>query len=84
MSDRVSVSIAIGGTLAADLRDTFIATIADHGLSIEWDGAAFDASQLPANDALRLYAHDVAWGRLDALEAFCVAQGLAFTRWSGT
>ena len=84
MSDRVSVSIAIGGTLAADLRDTFIATIADHGLSIEWDGAAFDASQLPANDALRLYAHDVAWGQLDALEAFCVAQGLAFTRWSGS
>src|SRR3546814_13882239 len=28
-------------------------------------------------------AHEVAWGRLEALEAFCVTHGLPFARWSG-
>lgn len=84
MADRVSVSIAIGGTLAADLRDSFIAIIADEGLSTEWDGPDFDVSHVPTDEALRLYAHEVAWGRLNVLEAFCVAHGLAFSRWSGS
>ena len=28
-------------------------------------------------------ANEVAWGRFDALEAFCVRHCLIFTRWSG-
>ena len=83
MADRVSVSITIGGDLAASERDRFVAIIADEGLSVEWDGPAFDASQLPDDAALTPCAHEVAWGRLDDLEAFCVEQQLPFARWSG-
>ncbi len=83
MADRVSVSIAIGGDLPASQRDKFVETIMCEGLSTEWDGPDSDASQLPSGEALRLYAHEVAWGRLDALEAFCIDQALPFVRWSG-
>lgn len=83
MADRVSVSIAIGGDLSVSECDGLVDLIVDEGLSTEWDGPAFDASQLPCGDALRLYAHEVAWGRLDALEAFCTQQALPFVRWSG-
>src|SRR3546814_10558829 len=27
--------------------------------------------------------HEVAWGRLDGLKAFCLTQALPFVRWSG-
>ncbi|TPG18766.1 hypothetical protein EAH87_11910 [Sphingomonas koreensis] len=83
MADRVSVSITIGGDLAASARDRFVATVAGERLSVEWDGLPFDAAQLPERAALRLYAHEVAWGRLDDLEALCVALALPFVRWSG-
>ncbi|TPG21780.1 hypothetical protein EAH87_04905 [Sphingomonas koreensis] len=84
MSDRVSVSITIGGDLAASARDRFVAAIADEGLSVEWDGPDFDASMLPSDGGpLWLCAHEVAWGRLDDLEALCVELGLPSARWSG-
>jgi len=83
MADRVSVSITIGGDLAASDRDRFVAIIADEGLSVEWDGPNFDVAQLREDGALTLCAHEVAWGRLDDLEAFCVEQRLPFARWSG-
>jgi hypothetical protein len=84
MADRVSVSITIGGNLAASDRDRFVATIAGHGLSIEWNGPVFEAGMLPRNGGPPwLCAHEVAWGRLDALEALCVELGLCFARWSG-
>ena len=83
MADRVSVSITIGGDLAASERDRFVAIIADEGLSVEWDGPEFEATQLPDEGALTLCAHEVAWGRLDELEAFCIARCLPFARWSG-
>ena len=84
MADRVSVTITIGGTLAACQRETLADLIADKGLSIEWDGPPFDASQFPDDVPLMLHAHEVAWGRVETLEAFCVEQGLAFARWSGS
>lgn len=84
MADRVSVSITIGGDLAASERDRFVAAIADEGLSVEWDGPDFDANMLPIDGGpLWLCAHEVAWGRLDALEGLCVDLGLCFARWSG-
>lgn len=83
MADRVSVSITIGGGLAVSQRDRLVELANDQRLSLEWDGPAFDATQLPADGALTLCAHEIAWGRLDDLEAFCVEQRLAFTRWSG-
>jgi hypothetical protein len=57
--------------------------IVDQGLSLEWDGPDFDVSQFPDNGPLLLYAHEVAWGRMDDLEGFCVENGLPFVRWSG-
>src|SRR3546814_11516427 len=55
----------------------------DLGLSTEWDGEPFAADQLACGEPVRLMAHEVAWGRLEALEAFCVTHGLPFARWSG-
>lgn len=83
MADRVSVSIAIGGDLPSSERDKFVETIMWERLCTEWDGPEFDTSQLPSGEPLRLYAHEVAWGRLDDLEAFCINQALPFVRWSG-
>ena len=77
------VSITIGGDLAASDRDRFVTAVADEGLSIEWDGPCFDAAQLPDGEPLRLFAHEVAWGRLDGLEALCLDLALPFVRWSG-
>ncbi len=83
MADRCQAPITIGGTLPASLLDAFIETIRDEGLSTEWDCTGFDASDLPENDALRLMANEVAWGRFDDLEAFCIVHRLPFARWSG-
>lgn len=83
MADRVSVSISIGGDLAATLCDQLVDLIIGEGLSTDWDGPDFDAAQIPTDDALRLYAHEVAWGRLDDLEGFCRDHHLPFVRWSG-
>lgn len=84
MADRCQAAITIGGTLPAALLDPFIETIRNEGLSTEWDGPEFMPTDLPDADALRLMANEVAWGRFDALEAFCIAQALPFTRWSGS
>src|SRR3546814_15518183 len=72
MADRVSASITIGGALAAGLLPDLLAAIANEGLSTEWDGEPFAADQLACGEPVRLMAHEVAWGRLEALEAFCV------------
>lgn len=83
MADRVSASITIGGALPSALLLDFIALIEQQGLSTEWDGEAFTASDLTRNAALELMAHEVAWGRFEELEAFCVRNALPFSRWSG-
>src|SRR3546814_572855 len=83
MADRVSASITIGGALLSALLPDFIALIEQQGLSTEWDGEAFTASDLTGNAALELMAHEVAWGRFEELEAFCVRNALPFSRWSG-
>src|SRR3546814_17647544 len=38
---------------------------------------------MPENAPLSLMAHEVAWGCFEQLEAFCIANGLCFARWSG-
>jgi hypothetical protein len=83
MADRVSASIAIGGTLPRDLLPALAELIAHEGLSTEWGGEPFDLAQLPDDGPLALMAHEVAWGRFEELEAFCVEIGLPFARWSG-
>lgn len=84
MANRVSVSITIGGDLDAVQRDRLVELIAFDGLSTEWEGPAFDAAQMPAEGPLIVCAHEVAWGMLPDLEAFCVAQHLPFALWYGS
>lgn len=83
MADRVSASIVIGGTLTASAYAEIAEIIADEGLSIEWDGAQFEPDHRTFGEPLSLYAHEVAWGRFEELEAWCVENKLAFSRWSG-
>lgn len=83
MADRVSASITIGGILPAALLPDLLAAIECEGLSTEWDGAPFAADQLPTDGPLALMAHEVAWGRFEELEAFCVENCLPFARWAG-
>ena len=83
MTDRVEASITIGGTLPADLYAAFAEVIAGEGLSIEWDGSPFLPEHRTEGEALTLFAHEVAWGRFEDLEAWCVAHHLPFARWSG-
>jgi hypothetical protein len=83
MVDRVSASIEIGGTIASVDYTRLALLIGDEALSIQWDGEDFAPEHRQEGQSLRLYAHEVAWGRFDALEAFCVEQGLPFARWSG-
>lgn len=83
MADRVSASITIGGSLPADQLLDFAAVINDEGLSTDWDGEDFTVSELEPGTALTLMAHEVAWGRFEGLESFCVAARLPFVRWSG-
>src|SRR3546814_13650894 len=82
MADRVSPSITIGGALLSALLPDFIALIEQQGLSTEWDGDAFTASDLTGHAALELLENDVAWGRLAELQAFCVRHAIPSSRWS--
>ncbi len=83
MADRVSASITIGGTLPRSLLPDLAALIAADGLSTEWDGEPFTPAQFPEGVPLELMAHEVAGGRFERLESWCVEHGLPFTRWSG-
>jgi hypothetical protein len=83
MADRVSASIEIGGTIGSSDYFELAALITAEALSIEWDGEPFEPHHHVERQSLRLYAHEVAWGRFDALEAQCRALGLVYVRWSG-
>lgn len=83
MADRVSASIAIGGTANPAQLAQLAAHIADYDLRMDWDGEPFDPADLPKGDTLRLFAHEVPRGIFDDLEQFCCDAGLAYHRWSG-
>lgn len=83
MADRVSASIRIGGALAHESLEDLLAVIADEGLSTDWDGAEFTASDLPSDGPLELMAREVSWGRFETLEQYCITHHLPFARWSG-
>jgi hypothetical protein len=61
----------------------FAALVQAEDLSTEWDVETFTLSMLREGVPLELMAHEVAWGRFDGLESWCIAHGLPFTRWSG-
>jgi len=84
MVDRVSATITIGGLITgAGLRD-LLDLIDVEGLSADWEGEAFSLSDLVEGEPLKVMAHEVAWGRFDELERFCVRESLPFVRWSGS
>ena len=83
MADRVSASIALGGVVTAAQLEELTELINDEGLSTEWGGEPFDASQVTPNEALQLHAHEVAWGMFEELEAWCREHHAPYVRWSG-
>lgn len=83
MADRVSISITIGGQVSLDGFAELAGIIADEGLSTEWDGPEFEPCHRKVGEALCLFAHEVAWGRVDSLETWCAEHSLPFVRWSG-
>jgi hypothetical protein len=83
MADRVSASITIGGVLDVAAYHELAIVIAEEGLSTEWDSATFAPDHRTEDEPLRLYAHEVPWGRFERLELYCANAGLPFARWSG-
>lgn len=82
MADRVYASIRIGGPLAASDFIELARLVASEGLSLEQTDEPFEPDHRVLGEPLRLYAHEVAWGCFVDLEAWCVAKGLSFSRWS--
>lgn len=83
MSDRVDATITIGGPVPADRLEDLLQTIEAEDLGPDWD-ERFESRQ-DLMDHLKagacgaaLYAHEVANGEFDALQAFCVEVGLSY------
>lgn len=83
MADRVSASIAIGGTLPRSLLADLTTIITDHDLRLDWEGVPFSPDDILPDAPIELMAHEVAWGCFPTLEQFCQDYGLAYTRWAG-
>lgn len=83
MADRVSATITIGGVIGQAKLLDLAEIIKAEGLSKDWDGEDLSLSQLVDGEPLKVMAHEVAWGRFDGLEQFCVDEALPFVRWSG-
>ncbi|CAH0356311.1 hypothetical protein [Sphingobium sp. CECT 9361] len=84
MADRVSASIVLGGTMSAADYAELTELIALEGLSIEWDGEPFEPEHRNVGEPLSLCAHEVAFGRFEALEAWCREKRIVYSRWSGS
>lgn len=80
MVDRVSAWITLGGIVSPVIWAALKAAIADEGLSTDWGGEPFDESELVENQALELYAQEVAYGRFANLESLCYLHGIPFVR----
>jgi hypothetical protein len=61
----------------------FCAAVESDGAFTDWEGTAFDPDDLDTSVPLYLADHEVAWGRFDAIETFCVDHGLVFARRAG-
>lgn len=83
MADRVSVSFKLGGTLSGEAWLELVEVIAAEGLSIEWDGPAFEPPHRTVGEPLELFANEVAWGKVEAIETFCQDHGLPYRFWAG-
>ncbi|MBR2171354.1 hypothetical protein [Sphingopyxis sp.] len=83
MADRVSISFKLGGQLTPEAWLALAAVIASEGLSIEWDGPAFEPAHRTVGEPLELFANEVAWGKVEPLETFCQDHGLPYRFWAG-
>jgi hypothetical protein len=83
MADRVSASITLGGKITTSDYDALAEIVVGEALSVEWDGETFELAHRTVGESLGLYAHEVAWGRFETLETWCVEKKLPFVRWSG-
>lgn len=83
MSDRVSATIAIGGVVPAGQFEALLDAIESEALGPDW-GEIFEtraeiAAHIAANtDGVDLYAHEVAAGEFQELQAFCAEYGLVY------
>lgn len=84
MANRVSASIALGGTISPAQFAILCPLIAINDLRMDWDGEPFAPEDLPEDGPLRLFAHDVPWGNFDALEQYCCDERISYVRWSGS
>lgn len=83
MADRVSATIAIGGTISSDVLPKLFEAIGNDDARVDWDGEPFVPEDVPSDGPLELKAHEVAWGCFREIEALCIEHGIAFVRWSG-
>ncbi len=83
MADRVSASIVIGGELDAPAFAELAELIAAERLAVEWDGDPFEPEHRVDGEPLRLFAHEVAGGRFEEIEDWCVMHRVPFVRWCG-
>ena len=83
MADRVSTSIVLGGIIDAAAFAELAELIGQEGLSTDWDGEPFTPEDIRPDEPLHFCAHEVAWGRFEDLENWCIARSLPFCRRSG-
>jgi hypothetical protein len=83
MADRVSASIMIGGALYASAFAELAELIAAERLAVEWDGDPFEREHRIDGEPLRLFAHEVAGGRFEEIEDWCIMHRVPFVRWCG-
>ena len=83
MANRVPAWISIGGTVPAAIYPDLVDHITAEALSLEWDGVPFEAGDRVEGVALKLHAHEVAGGQLEAMEAWLVDQDQPFVRRCG-
>jgi hypothetical protein len=84
MSDDVSASITIGGKITRALFDRLALLTCNEALCLDQDGDLFFYPDTAIKaEPLHLCAHDVPWGKFEALEQFCCDQAIAYHRRSG-
>jgi hypothetical protein len=84
MSDRVSASIKIGGSLTSAQAESLADLLLAEDLATDWDGKRFEPADLCTGNRLELFAHEVPWGIFRDLEAYLIANRLPFVRQSGS
>ncbi|GAB6966836.1 hypothetical protein JCM25156A_08730 [Komagataeibacter kakiaceti JCM 25156] len=80
MADRVSASIELGGIVTSEDYIELCYLLAKDDLSPEWDGEHFKPDDRIVGESLTLHAREVAWGRFDDLEAWCLEKKIPFVR----